>query len=137
MYFFRFQVGDWVKEIGLPQHHLRVTALDLDMNTGLPIYQIFDTTLRRGHADYEWRWAHEFEANSMLVQRADSSRHVQQILERCQNFYCLKYSIPQRQDCESIQRFIHTGREEDRWSPQVWTGIAAAVTVGIIVAANR
>jgi len=137
MHFFKFQVGDWVKENGLPQHHLRVTSVGFDMNAGLPIYQVFDTTLRRGHADYEWRWAHPFEANSILVQRANGPLHVQQILGRCQNFCCLKYSIPQRQDCESIQRFIHTGREADRWSPQVWTGIAAAITVAIMVAVNR
>src|SRR5437667_39036 len=134
-YYFNYEIGDWVKKFGLPQHHLRITDRLVDEGDGQRWYKIFDTTLNRGHADYEWVLADQLEASSVLVAHAVNSVHVQQILWRCQNFCCLPYSIRQRQDCESVQRFIHTGRENDRWSPQVWTGIAAAI-VGVVAIAR-
>src|SRR5258706_236255 len=114
MFSFRYQPADWVRRYGIPQHHLRIVAC---VNSqGQRWYQIFDTTLTRSHANYEWILADVLEANSELVKRADNPVHAWQILQRCQANCCLKYSIPQRQDCESLQRFLHTGREEDRWS---------------------
>jgi hypothetical protein len=136
MYFFKFQVADWVKKLGVPQHHLRITQVLVDDN-GQRWYEIFDTTLQRGRADYEWVLADQLEEFSVLVARAESIAHATEILERCKPLYGLQYAIPGRQDCESIQRFIHTGREADRWSPQVWTGIAAAVVLGFFFFGNN
>ena len=130
MFYFKYQVADWVKQYGLPQHHLRIVLTHVDANFQR-WYRIFDTTLGRTQADYGWILADVLESNSALVERAKSQAHALEILGRCQANCCLKYSIPRRQDCESLQRFIQTGREDDRWSPQVWTGIAAAVIVGL------
>lgn len=134
MFYFKYQSTDWVKQYGLPQHHLRIISLRVDAE-GQRWYWIFDTTLTRKFADYRWIRATELEARSELVQRAESTVRAWDILQRCERLRCLKYSIPQKQDCESLQRFIQTGREADRWSSQVaWTGLVAsvAITWGIV-----
>jgi len=134
MFYFKYQSADWVRQYGLPQHHLRIISLYVDVN-GQRWYWIFDTTLNRKYADYRWIGASELEAGSELVLPADNDMHAWYILQRCERLRCVKYSIPQKLDCESLQRFIQTGREDDRWSPQVvWTGLLAsvAVTCGII-----
>jgi hypothetical protein len=122
--FWKYQDGDWVAELGLPDHHLRIISRYVSVQ-GQRCYLIFDTTRKRAWADYEARLADELEKNSHLVQHAASEEHARSILQLCANARFLPYSIPERQDCESLQRWIHTGgREEYRWSPQVWGGIA-------------
>ena len=138
MFYFKYQPADWVKQYGLPQHHLRIVSWIVDAN-GESWYLIFDTTLNRKCADYRWIRATELEDGSELVQRAENDIHACDILQRCERLRCVKYSIPQKLDCESLQRFIQTGREEDRWSPQVvWTGLFASVAIACgIVAYSR
>lgn len=130
---FKYQDGDWVKEYGIPEHHLRIIIF-VEMEDGGRWYMTYDTTLQQGYSEYKWRWADELEAKSELVQHADGPAHLQLILARCLATWHLKYSIPARLDCESLQRFIQTGQEEDRWSPQVWTGIGIVAVVGLVFA---
>ena len=59
------------------------------------------------------------------------------ILERAALSRFLSYSLFARTDCESLQRWIHTGNEQDRWSPQVWMGIGGSVLGTLVVAANQ
>lgn len=133
-----YRKADWVVERGLlVDHHLRIIDTHISP-TAQRFYLIFDTTtFNRGYADYEWRLADELEKHSDLVRRADSEEHAQAILQLCANVRYLPYSIFQRQDCESLQRWIHTGgREEYRWSPQLWTGIAT-VAFAVVYAAIK
>jgi hypothetical protein len=130
--YFTYQIGDWVQKNGLPNHHLRITDI-IGGAYGPRWYQVFDTTLSRGEANYEWVPADDLERNSTLVARAENAAHARAILWRCQATCGLKYSIPRQQDCESLQRFIHTGREQDRWSPQVGLGMAAAMVLGLVL----
>lgn len=130
---FKYSAADWVKQFGLPQHHLRIIFHHVD-SASQRWYQIFDTTLRRGHADYDWTPADVLEANSELVMSAENSDHARAILQRCANLQGLSYSIPQRQDCESLQGYIQTAREQDRWSTQVWTAIGTAFASVLVVA---
>jgi hypothetical protein len=37
-------------------------------------------------------------------------------------------------DCESLQRFIQTGEEADRWCPQLWKLIAGCAALGFLFA---
>ena len=128
--YFEYRNGDWVKELGVPEHHLRVINSFID--NGYRWYQTYDTTLERRYSEYQLRSADELEANSVLVQRAESPDHLIAILARCEATRHMSYSVPAKWDCHSLQRYIQTGREEDRWCPQVWTGIAFfAVAVGL------
>jgi hypothetical protein len=122
---FKYRDGDWVKERGFPEHHLRIMYF-FESDDGRRLYMTYDTTLKRGYSDYELRDANQLEANSDLVQHADNDMHLQYILARCQASQHIKYSIPGRTDCESLQRFIQTGDEADRWCPQLWKYIAIA-----------
>jgi hypothetical protein len=133
---FKYETADWVKQYGFPQHHLRIISRHVDVD-GKRWYWRFDTTLSRSHADYSWIAADELEANSELVMRAQHGIHAWEILQRCEKLCCLKYSIPQRQDCESLQRFIQFGNENDRFSTQVWNVIGASLLVGVVVMASR
>jgi hypothetical protein len=124
----KYLEGDWVMSpswAGLVDHHLRITGRLIDGNWER-WYQVFDTTLTRGYADYSWLRAGEFENESRLVNRPDWAC-VAGTLQRtayCQN---VPYSIPNRTDCESLQRWIHTGLEQYRWNPQIWTLVATLV----------
>jgi hypothetical protein len=123
---FKYQAGDWVRQNGIPQHHLRIVSCIPGVED-IHYYEVFDTTLECGYADYSVRQADLLEANSELVERAENDQHVALILARCKLLRHIKYSVPQRLDCESLQRLIQTGKEEDRWSPQV----VAALGVGL------
>jgi hypothetical protein len=124
MYFgplFKYGRADWVKERGFPEHHLRIIRTHTNPD-GQRWYLIWDTTLQRGYADYDWREADQLETKSELVKSADSDAHASLILGWCQQLTRTPYSIPQRLDCESLQRYVQSAREED-WSPQVWKAI--------------
>lgn len=141
MYMFTGQVtwgyepGDWILSpswAGLIDHHMRITDRLIDANL-VRWYQVFDTTVARGFADYEWILADRLETESKLVNRPDP-QHVPTVLARAAQCRYLPYSIPARTDCESLQRWIHSGLEQFRWSGQVWTGIAAFVGAVIVAA---
>lgn len=133
MYDFKYLNADWVKENGFPQHNLRIISRNVDEH-GQRWYTIFDTTLKREYADYDWRWADVLEANSELVKSAESVDHARAILQRCADLRYMRYSIPRRQDCESLQRYIQTAREEDRWCPQLWKAIGLVTGSLLLVA---
>jgi hypothetical protein len=103
----------------LINHHLRITARWTDEN-GKRWYQIFDTTAKRGHGDYEIISAAELEKHCRLFRRP-SEAAIPGIVARVPFCRYVPYSIKNRQDCESIQRWIETGEEKYRFSPQVWT----------------
>jgi len=129
----KYLSGDWVMQWGIAEHHLRIISTDVDAY-GIGRYRIFDTTWTRGYADYDWKLAKELEGNSVLVQHAANEEHLQSIFQLCAYTQYLKYSIRDRQDCESLQRWIHTGgREEYRWCPQIWVPVAA---LGLALAFN-
>jgi hypothetical protein len=134
MYYFKYSAADWVKENGFPHHHLRIIARHVD-NHGQRWYTIFDTTLKRGHADYDWRWADVLEANSELVKSAENVDHARAILQRCAKLRYWAYSVLQRTDCESLQGYIQTAKEEDRWCPQLWKTIGVVLSGSLLVAA--
>lgn len=121
----KYEAGDWVVEPGLPDHHLRIVQPVLDANVRW--YLIFDTNLfTEGYGHYEWRGADELEWKSRLEARPHPD-DVPAVLERTASCRFIKYSIFARTDCESLQRWIHSGEERDRWSPQVWIGAGAVV----------
>jgi hypothetical protein len=131
----KYEIADWIMSPSwgfLIDHHMRITNRLVDVNSQR-WYQILDTTLTRGEADYEWVVADAIEKNSRLVQRPDP-RVVPAILQRTAQCKGLKYSIPERLDCESLQRWIHTGQEQYRWCPQVWTLVATLVGSVVIAA---
>jgi hypothetical protein len=130
---FKYGDGAWVKERGFPEHHLRIIFAFFD-DEGERWYQVFDTTLKRGYADYEWRRADQLEANSDLVANAQDNQHLWFIGARCAAVQHVKYSLPARTDCESLQRFVQTGQEADRWCPQLWKMLAGCAAVGVLVA---
>ena len=122
-----FRIADWAQSIGvsylfLINHHLRITARWMDED-GVRWYQIFDTTAKRGHADHQTVSAAEIEKHCRLVKRPPAYA-IPGILARVPRCRYLPYSIYNRQDCESIQRWIETGEEKYRFSPQVWTAVA-------------
>ena len=130
----KYEVGDWVVEPGLPDHHLRIVQQFWDGS--ILWYRIFDTSLREHHGDYRWRQAIELEARSYLKTRPAADQ-IPAILERTERCRLIEWSILGRTDCESIQGWIHTGEEKDRWSPQVWIGIGLGVFGAIAVASNQ
>jgi hypothetical protein len=116
----KYEAGDWVVEPGLPDHHLRIVQQVLDANARW--YLIFDTNLfTEGYGNHKWRGADELEWKSRLGARPHPN-DVPAVLERTASCRFIKYSILARTDCESLQRWIHSGEERDRWSPQVWIG---------------
>ncbi len=119
----KYEVADWVVEPGLPDHHSRIIQRHVDPNS-VRWYSIFDTRLAQGHSDYSLRRADELDANSRLESRPHPA-DVGAILQRTESCRYLAYSLFARTDCESLQRWIHTGDENARWSPQVVTGVAA------------
>jgi hypothetical protein len=121
----QYGLADWIVEPGLIAHHIRIIQCFLDDNS-VRWYLIFDTTLEDGHGDYKWRRANELESKSRLYKRPDPGQ-IPAILERASLCRYVDYSIFARTDCESIQGWIQTGNETDRWSSQVWIGIGAAV----------
>ena len=139
MFYFRYFPADWVKQYGLPQHHLRVISAHVDANAQR-WYWIFDTTLARGYADFCWMSADQLEAGSELVERAQNELHAWEIIKRCESLRYTPYSIPQRQDCESLQGFAQYGCEQQRQSRQVaWAGLIGTVAVawGVIALAQH
>jgi hypothetical protein len=124
----KYNVADWVKEKGLIPHHLRIISRYVE--NGRRRYRTFDTTLNRGYADYDSVSAAALEANSEIVMSAENVGHAAAILYGCESLRWLPYSIPQRQDCESLQRYLQAFREADRWSPTVWTAIGTALFGG-------
>jgi hypothetical protein len=90
------------------------------------MYQIFDTTLDRRISGFISVDAAELDANSMLVKSAENYQHGEAIVNRCVQLQNVWYSIPARTDCESLQGFIHCGREEDRHSSQVQGALGVA-----------
>lgn len=118
----KYQTADWVVEPGLPDHHLRIIQQHVDPNS-IGWYSIFDTRLAQGHSDYSLRRADELEATSRLESRPHSA-DVGAILQRTASCHFVAYSLFARTDCESLQRWIHTGEENARWSPQVLAGVA-------------
>jgi hypothetical protein len=126
------QVGVWnygpadhVVEPGFPDHHLRIIQQHY-ADDGVRWYLIFDTSLRERFSDYKWRRADELESRSRLEKRPNPG-DVEAILKRAGACRYILYSLLARTDCESLQRWIHTGDEGDRWSPQVWIGAGAVV----------
>ena len=103
------------------EHHMRVTGRFV--YDGQRWYQIFDTTLTGGYADYDLVPADHFEKESRLVNRPDWD-WVAAILERTAKCRYVPYSIPNRTDCESVQWWIHGGH---RWNLQISTLLAALV----------
>jgi hypothetical protein len=130
MFYPKYQRADWVKQYGLPQHHLRIVDVQFCYATYRWKYQVFDTTLSRRFADFFWMDAAELELNSELVMNADNFQHANEIIARCGQLRGLWYSIPARTDCESIQGFIQAGQEKDRFSPQVQGALG---TVAILI----
>lgn len=129
--YFKYWEGDWVKESGIPEHHLRILYAFFD-DGGNRWYQTYDTTLEQRYSDYRFRWADELEAKSVLVERAENHDHLQAIFARCEATRLTPYSVPARWGCHSLQRYLQTGREEDRWCPQVWTGIGVVAAVAFV-----
>ena len=127
--------GDWVVEPGLPDHHLRIVQQLIDAND-VRWYRIFDTSLRDVYGDYRWRQANELEPKSRLKTRPQPDQ-VPAILERTEFCRGIGWSMLARTDCESIQGWIHSGNENDRWSPQVWIGIGAGVLSAIALASSQ
>ncbi len=119
----RYAPWDWVMEPGLPNHHLRI--VEQGSINFVRWYLVFDTRLG-SHGDYSWRLADALERKSLRIAGAapDQIPGIRQRTERC---YLVGYSFLARTDCESIQRWIQTGNESDRWSPQVVAGAGAAV----------
>lgn len=128
-----YEAGDWVVEPGLPDHHLRIVRQFWDGN--VRCYLTFDTSLRDVYAEYRVRLADELESKSFLRARPRHDQ-VPAILERTEFCRGIGWSMLARTDCESIQGWIHSGDEADRWSSQVWIGIGA-VLGGIVLAANQ
>jgi len=121
----RYEPWDWVMLFGFPNHHLRI--VEQRWNGSVRWYLIFDTRLG-SHGDYSWRRADELdpEHKSVLIARAtpDQIPGIRYRTERC---HLVGYSFLARTDCESIQRWIQTGNEGDRWSPQVVAGAGAGL----------
>jgi hypothetical protein len=115
-----------VVEPGFPDHHLRIIQ-QLHEN-GVRWYLIFDTSLTGRVSDYKWRLADDLESKSRLEKRPDPD-DVEAILERTASCRYILYSLLARTDCESLQRWIHTGNEADRWSPQVLIGVGLAAVI--------
>jgi len=121
----KYESGDWVEEPGLPDHHLRIVQQVLDANN-VRWYSIFDTSFGDGYAEYRWRPANELESKSRLKARPEPDE-VPAVLERTAFCRGIGWSLLARTDCESIQGWIQSGSENDRWSPQVWMGIGLGV----------
>lgn len=128
-----YQEGDWVVEPGLPDHHLRIVQWFVDGNL-VRWYRVFDTSSRNVYGDYRWRLADELESKSRLKARPEPDR-IPAILERTEQCRFIEWSILARTDCESIQGWIHSGDEQDRWSPQVWIGVG--LVAGVIALASQ
>lgn len=133
--FWKYEVGDWVVEPGLPDHHLRIVQQFVDGNLAC-WYGIFDTSLKNMYGDYRWRQANELEPKSRLKARPQPDQ-VPAILERTEFCRGIEWSMLARTDCESIQGWIHSGNEQDRWSPQVWIGIGAGALAAIALSSRR
>lgn len=127
----KYEAADWVVEPGLPIHHLRIIQRLVDSNS-IRWYSIFDTGLAQGQSDYSFRLADKLEANSRLESRPHSC-DVGAILQRTEFCRFCEYSFFDRTDCESLQRWIHSGDESDRWSPQVLAGVAALGCLALYV----
>lgn len=129
-----YQEGDWVVEPGLPDHHLRIVQRLVDVNL-IRWYQIFDTSLKNVYGDFRWRQADELETKSRLKARPNADQ-VPAILRRTEQCRFIEWSILARTDCESIQGWIHSGDEQDRWSPQVWISVGFGVLGAIALASQ-
>jgi hypothetical protein len=122
-----FKDADWIKTsswLGAIEHHMRIVDY---RNFWKREYLVFHTTPTVGYAHYEWVSADELERNAIWVNGAVDAAHASLILQRAFNSWGLEYSVPKRQDCESLQRWIQTGDENYRWSPQFWSGVALVV----------
>lgn len=131
-FWWNYQEGDWVVEPGIPDHHLRIVQRFVDGNL-VRWYRIFDTSPKDVYGDYRWRQADELEAKSRLKARPTPDQ-IPAILQRTEQCRFIEWSILARTDCESIQGWIHSGDEQDRWSSQVWIGVGV---VGAIVLASQ
>jgi hypothetical protein len=125
----KYGQADWVVESGFPDHHLRI--IRQLFQDGVRWYLVFNTSLAGRFSDYKWRRASELESKSRLEKRPDAN-DVEAILKRAASCRYILYSLLARTDCESLQRWIHTGDEGDRWSPQVWKGIGGGVLLTIL-----
>jgi hypothetical protein len=129
---FQFQDADWLTEGGLVTHHLRVYERGIEEATGRRTYTILDTRLQDQFSSFKVRYADDVEANAKLYHRS-SPEEIPGIKARMWQANGVAYSILKCTDCESLQRWIQTGRHEDRWSPQV-VGWAVAGGVGLLIA---
>jgi hypothetical protein len=133
MFYPKYRRADWMRQrYGFPKHNLRIACFQIDPNTRRWLYQVFDTTLSRGLADFVWMDAAELERNYELVMSAYNDYHANVIIARCCALRGLWYSFSARTDCESLQRLIQTGQEIDRFSPQVQGAIGATALVLIL-----
>ncbi len=132
----RYQPWDWVMLFGFPNHHLRI--VEQRWNGSVRWYWIFDTRLG-SHGEYSWRRADELdpEHKSVLIARATPDQ-IPGIRQRTEQCHLVGYSFLARTDCESIQRWIQTGKEGDRWSPQVVAGAGAGLlALGLIFGSSK
>lgn len=115
-----FQAGDWVVEKGIPDHHLRIIEQFTDA-LGIRFYIVFETSLRDKFSGLRYRNAEQLE--SKAAWKMGAGNDLDAILERARRACGIPYSILARTDCESLQRWIQSGKEEDRWSTQLWLAL--------------
>ena len=125
----KYAVADWVVEPGIPDHHLRIVGQFVD-SASIRWYRIFDTSMTEVHSDYKLRRADDLEPKSRLEARPLPA-DVAAILQRTEHCRFVRYSIFARTDCESLQRWIHSGNESARWSPQVWTALGTVCCLAL------
>jgi hypothetical protein len=113
----KFGAGDWLVKKGIPDHHLRVIEPHTD-HLGNRFYLVFETSLRDKLSGFRYRNAEQLE--STATWKMGAGNDLDGILDRARRACGIEYSILAHTDCESLQRWIQTGKEEDRWSTQVW-----------------
>jgi len=112
-----FRAGDWVVEKGVPNHHLRIIEQFTDA-LGIRFYVVFETSQRDKFSGFRYRNAEQLE--STATWKMGAGNELDAIVERARRACGIPYSILARTDCESLQRWIQSGKEEDRWSTQLW-----------------
>ena len=94
-------------EPGFPDHHLRIIGQRYGDN-GIRWSLIFDTSARKRLSDHKWRCADELETQVKIGEETHPD-DIPAIFERTGSCCYVLYSLLERTDCESIQRWIHTG----------------------------
>jgi len=130
----RYQAGDWVIEPGIPDHHLRIAEQRLD-ESGSRQYVVFDARPNQ-LSGYGLRNADELERKSKLNVRPQP-HEIPAVMQRTQRACGLKYSVLGHTECESLQRWIQTGDEKDRWSPQLLLAIRRVGSLPLRVQLSR